>query len=171
MSSIMPAFVRYPEEAAIIGRLLAGYGELEFDLCLCVGHARGDMDMAFKAMFRPRGETQRIDIADPIRHNLLRGWPVGRAAGQLVVRFRRGRPVECRHRRLRRGGRDAIPGTRPANPRTSLIEPGPASHRAPRRRLVISSAPGRSAAGPASRWRPSPRARYRSETWMRSRRP
>jgi hypothetical protein len=34
--TILPAFVQFPKEAAIIGRLLAGYGELEFDLCNCL---------------------------------------------------------------------------------------------------------------------------------------
>ncbi len=31
MSTIMPAFDSYPKEALIIGKLLAGYGDLEFD--------------------------------------------------------------------------------------------------------------------------------------------
>lgn len=60
----MPAFDTFPQEGAIVGRLLVGYGELELSLCFCVAEARNDLDMAFKAMFRPRGETQRIDIAD-----------------------------------------------------------------------------------------------------------
>ena len=50
--TIMPAFIRFPQEATIIGRLLAGYGDLEFDLCYCVAVARDDFDMAFKSMFR-----------------------------------------------------------------------------------------------------------------------
>ena len=66
MTTIMPAFDKFPEEGGIIGRLLAGYGELELGLCFCVAVARNDFDMVFKAMFRPRGETNRIDIADAI---------------------------------------------------------------------------------------------------------
>jgi hypothetical protein len=62
----MPAFARFPVEGAIIGRLLSGYGDLEFDLCHCVAMAANDLDMVLKAMFRVRGETQRIDIADAI---------------------------------------------------------------------------------------------------------
>jgi hypothetical protein len=68
MSTIMPAFVRFPQEGAIIGRLLAGYGELELGLCFCVAEARNDHNMVFKAMFRPRGESQRIDVADAMGH-------------------------------------------------------------------------------------------------------
>lgn len=66
MFTIMPAFESFPEEGAIIGRLLAGYGELELQLSRCVNSVRNDYDMVFRAMFRPRGETQRIDIADAI---------------------------------------------------------------------------------------------------------
>lgn len=66
MSTIRPAFDQFPKEGAIIGRLLAGYGELELSLCFCVSAIRDDFNMTFKAMFRPRGESQRIDIADAI---------------------------------------------------------------------------------------------------------
>jgi hypothetical protein len=42
----MPAFGRFPEEAGIIGRLFAGYGEIEWGLHLCSGEAlQGDADM------------------------------------------------------------------------------------------------------------------------------
>ena len=63
-TTIMPTFGRYPQEAAIVGRLLAGYADLELELCYCVACARDDFDMVFKSLFRSRGETQRIDIAD-----------------------------------------------------------------------------------------------------------
>src|ERR1700721_2673311 len=65
-TTIMPVFDRYPVEGRIIGRLLAGYGDLEFGLCTCVGMGIGDFDMAIKAMYRPRGESQRIEIADAL---------------------------------------------------------------------------------------------------------
>jgi hypothetical protein len=75
--TIMPAFIRFPQEATIIGRLLAGYGDLEFDLCYCVAVARDDFDMAVKSMFRPRGEKQRIDIADSIGRSKYRELKLG----------------------------------------------------------------------------------------------
>jgi len=64
--TILPAFIHFPKEGAIVGRLLASYGELELNLCNSVGSVRNDQNMVFKAMFRPRGETQRIDVADAI---------------------------------------------------------------------------------------------------------
>ena len=63
---ILPAFIDFPEEGAIIGRLLAGYGELEFDLCQAVGQAKNDFDVAYKVMFRTPGEKARIDVGDAL---------------------------------------------------------------------------------------------------------
>ena len=65
---VMPAFHRFPNEAAIIGRLLAGYAELEIGLLHCVTVAReeDDFDATLKAMFRIRGETARINVGDAL---------------------------------------------------------------------------------------------------------
>ncbi|MGM4920081.1 hypothetical protein [Tardiphaga sp. 813_E8_N1_3] len=63
---LMPAFLRHPKEAAIIGRMLAGYGELEFLLCMCLRAPLGDLRKAARLLFRNRGEEQRIAIADAI---------------------------------------------------------------------------------------------------------
>ena len=63
---IVPQFQKFSAEGILIGRLLAGYGSLESALSAAVGMLRRDLDMTIKAMFRPRGETQRIDIADAL---------------------------------------------------------------------------------------------------------
>lgn len=64
--AFLPLFDSFPNEAALIGRLVAGYGSLETDLMLCVLVAKRDFDPVIKTMFRPRGETQRLDIADAL---------------------------------------------------------------------------------------------------------
>jgi hypothetical protein len=64
--TFMPGFRRYPDEAAIIGRLLAGYGELEFEMCRCVEAAMNDFDAAFKLIFARQGERKRIERADTV---------------------------------------------------------------------------------------------------------
>jgi hypothetical protein len=69
--TIMPAFARWSKEGEIIGRLVVGYGEIEFDLALCVRQMLDDMDVAMKVLFRTRGETQRIDIADALVRSKL----------------------------------------------------------------------------------------------------
>jgi hypothetical protein len=77
---LMPAFRRRRKDSAIVGRLIAGYGELEFLLAFCVGaalasrrkplpnHARGRHriryeHIAIKQIFRIRGESNRIQVA------------------------------------------------------------------------------------------------------------
>jgi hypothetical protein len=68
--SFLPAFQKYHNEAAIIGRLLAGYTTLEISLLNCTHVIRDDFDTVLKTMFRVRGETQRINIADAFgRHH------------------------------------------------------------------------------------------------------
>jgi len=62
--SILGAFDKFPSEAVIIGKLLAGYTTLEIGLMNCVQIVRDDFDTVLKAMFRTRSERQRIDIAD-----------------------------------------------------------------------------------------------------------
>src|SRR5882724_559901 len=62
---MFPIHNTFPREMAVIGRLLVDYGELEIDLMNCVQVARSfDLNATLKAMFRVRGETNRIDIAD-----------------------------------------------------------------------------------------------------------
>jgi hypothetical protein len=62
---MFPIHNTFQREMAVIGRLLVDYGELELDLMNCVQVARSfDFNATLKAMFRVRGETNRIDIAD-----------------------------------------------------------------------------------------------------------
>lgn len=68
-ASILTAFIKYPDEAAIIGRLLAGYSEIEFQLTSCLGHAIDDNNTALRALFRIRSERDRISVADALMRN------------------------------------------------------------------------------------------------------
>lgn len=61
----------------IIGRLLTDYGELEISLMNCVQVVHNDLDGVFKAMFRPRGELKRIDIADGFGRTTYDKWGLG----------------------------------------------------------------------------------------------
>jgi hypothetical protein len=64
--SLIKAFHDFPDEANIVGRLLAGHGQLEVDLMNCVTVARRELDATLKTMFRARGETRRIKIAEAL---------------------------------------------------------------------------------------------------------
>jgi hypothetical protein len=61
---ILWPFTKFTAEAAIIGRLSAGYTSLEMGLLNCVQVARDDFDAVLKAMFRVRGESARIGMAE-----------------------------------------------------------------------------------------------------------
>ena len=61
----MPIFEKFRVEAAIIGRLVVGYGELELDLCNCIA-MWNNFNESFKTMFSTRSETKRINIAEAL---------------------------------------------------------------------------------------------------------
>jgi hypothetical protein len=62
--SSLPPFNTFADEGAAVGRMLAGYSNLEVGLFHCVQVAIRDFDTAFKAMFSVRGESRRIDTAE-----------------------------------------------------------------------------------------------------------
>jgi hypothetical protein len=72
----MDVFSNFNVEMSLIGQILLRYSTLELDLCNCVSCARDDYDIIFKAFFRLRGESQRLDMADilgrhPFKKNRL----------------------------------------------------------------------------------------------------
>jgi hypothetical protein len=71
MRTILPPFDRFPEEGSIIGRLVTGYGELEYELALCVSWIIEDRDTAFKVVYRAGGEMQRILMGDALGRRRL----------------------------------------------------------------------------------------------------
>ncbi len=75
--AILRSFEDYPAEAALIGRMLAGYTDIEVDLMNCVKSVRQDLDTVFKAMYRTRGETARIEIADSFGRQFYHGLQLG----------------------------------------------------------------------------------------------
>jgi hypothetical protein len=67
--TILPSFLRFPNEGILIGRLLAGYTDLEISLMNAVQIVRDDFDAVLKTMFRVRGETMRVNLADALGRN------------------------------------------------------------------------------------------------------
>jgi hypothetical protein len=71
--SILAPFKKFASEGATVGRLLAGYSNIEVGLLHCVQMARGgDLDTVLKRMFRFRGETRRINEAETLGHSEYR---------------------------------------------------------------------------------------------------
>ena len=62
--AINSAFNDFPDEAALIGRILADYATLELDLMYCAKAVNDDLDTVLKSMFKIRGETRRINVAN-----------------------------------------------------------------------------------------------------------
>jgi hypothetical protein len=60
-------FRKFPKEAEIIGRMVMGYGEMEYHLGWCVTHIIDDEDTAFKVIFRSPGEIGLVRLCDPLR--------------------------------------------------------------------------------------------------------
>jgi hypothetical protein len=65
--TIIPEFRNAPNEAMIIGRILAGYSELEVELLGCVMRVKNNnVDQAVRALYSERGERRRIEKAKAI---------------------------------------------------------------------------------------------------------
>ncbi|MCF8706763.1 hypothetical protein [Rhizorhapis sp. SPR117] len=90
MTKIITTDLRhFPEETAILGRILSGYGELEFDIAFLLQFALGDdRDVAFKSLFGIRGETARIDIADNLMRRRYKEVGLGDDYGEAIGSMR-----------------------------------------------------------------------------------
>jgi hypothetical protein len=64
--TLVTSFVERPAEAAIIGRILAGYGEIEFFVYECLLAVLGYANIAARVMFRLRSESHRLEAADAL---------------------------------------------------------------------------------------------------------
>jgi hypothetical protein len=84
-NGILSAFLRFPNEENIIGAMLTAYGELEYDLCLCVAAGLYDLDTAVKIMFRTRGETQRIEVADALGRKAFDAMDLGTPFAEAIA--------------------------------------------------------------------------------------
>jgi hypothetical protein len=84
----MPAFQQWPTEAGIIARLLGGYGELELELALCLGHAISDKRKGIRDFFATRGETARIRLASVQAGPWMRATGIGDEFARTLVGVR-----------------------------------------------------------------------------------
>ena len=72
----------------MIGRMVIEYGELEWDFCLLVATILQDNDSAIKAMYRSRGESQRISVGDALARNRIADARVRAQYSQTVADMR-----------------------------------------------------------------------------------
>lgn len=76
----------FPDEAAIIGSLVIGYGEIEYDLATCVEAAieDGEPSRGFKVMYCNKGEDGRLKLADVLCRSLFVGRGLGDAFSETL---------------------------------------------------------------------------------------
>lgn len=69
---IVPAFAEEIKQGWLIGQMLIGYSEIEFELAMVI-QAAYDHDglMALRSLFRVRGESARVDVADALLQNRM----------------------------------------------------------------------------------------------------
>lgn len=85
MANLLLEFENHPKEREIISTLLIGYGELEFGLMGCLGAAlNNDMDTSTRILFRVRGESPRIEVADAIIRPIFTKVGLGGKWGNAV---------------------------------------------------------------------------------------
>lgn len=86
---MFPIHHTFPKEMAVIGRILLDYGEIELDLMNCIQVAREfDLNGTLKAMFRIRGETNRILIADGLGRAIYEKLGLGAEFDDLISTLR-----------------------------------------------------------------------------------
>jgi hypothetical protein len=69
--SLNPAFDQYPAEAALIGRMVTSFGELELTYSMIAGTAIKNQNLALRAIYRGRSTGGRIDLADVLIRNVV----------------------------------------------------------------------------------------------------
>ena len=67
MANILIEFADFPQEREILGALLISYGEIEWALSACLQQVLGlTPSDSTRILFRVKGESARIDVADAI---------------------------------------------------------------------------------------------------------
>jgi hypothetical protein len=65
--TIMPGFDRHPAEAALIGRILVAFGEIEVTLAIVVGNVGlQDLELGLRSIYKVRGMASRLELADAL---------------------------------------------------------------------------------------------------------
>jgi hypothetical protein len=65
--TIMPGFDRHPEEAALIGRILVAFGEIEVTLAVVVGSVGlQNLELGLRSIYKVRGTASRLELADAL---------------------------------------------------------------------------------------------------------
>jgi hypothetical protein len=78
MATINPAFRRHPDEAALIGRIVVHFGEIEVSFCQNNTQALNTYIPLMKGLYKLRATSSRIDFLDGLVRNLYLGFGLGK---------------------------------------------------------------------------------------------
>jgi hypothetical protein len=81
---INPALHRFPNEAAVLGRIVLAFGELEYMLIHCASQALKDDFHFLKAMYRLRSTTSRIQATDVFLRTTYRSYGIEREYSTML---------------------------------------------------------------------------------------
>lgn len=81
---LMPSFHRHPNEAAIIGRIIVGFGELEFMLAGCMVRATSMHKQGMPAVFQLGSTSARIDLAEVLAREAFQKRGAAKEFGDTV---------------------------------------------------------------------------------------
>jgi hypothetical protein len=100
MANILIEFVDFPQHQEILGRLLIAYGELEWALTLCVQHVLGATPSeSTRILFRVKGESPRIEVADAIARPSFAKIGLGGKWGNAIGAARHCRKIRNQYAR------------------------------------------------------------------------
>lgn len=91
---INPAFIAYPDEAALLGAMIIGYGELDLSFAHMAGLVVGQTYAVLDACHSVRSESARLDIAHALaaaafkRANLESEYTYTHASTRFCLRLR-----------------------------------------------------------------------------------
>jgi hypothetical protein len=94
-----PPLLRFPDEAAIVGRMVVGFGELEVMTCRVASKANSHPDHVLKMLYGLRSTSARIksatllmephyaavDLAEPQTMTWTRCWPASKSATSMLT--------------------------------------------------------------------------------------
>jgi hypothetical protein len=66
MPSLLIPFHDFPDELALVGKMVVAYGDLEFSVLSILGSVLDDPDMAVRTLYRLRSETNRVMVFEAL---------------------------------------------------------------------------------------------------------
>ena len=97
VDTILSDIVKFPDEAAIIGRLVVGYGVIELSLWRSLAAHMGVDEEATRLMFQRMGEKARIDVVEAALRSPFVTLGMGRELTSAIKSVHKCREIRNRY--------------------------------------------------------------------------